>query len=123
VCAASLFNSVMDCIFCKIVAGDIPANIIYKNGLVTAFTDLNPQAPTHILIIPNQHIESLDGLVDEASTNAAAACLRAAAEIAQAQKVSGGYRVVTNTGPEAGQSVQHLHFHLLGGRRMTWPPG
>lgn len=121
--AAKLSNPFMDCIFCKIVAGEIPANIVYKNGQVTAFTDLNPQAPTHILIVPNQHIESLDALVDEPTTNAAAACLRAAREIAQGQNLSGGYRIVTNTGADAGQSVQHLHFHLLGGKHMSWHPG
>lgn len=113
----------MNCIFCKIAAGEIPANIVYKNDIVTAFTDLNPQAPTHILIIPNQHIDSLDGVSDDATLTAAAACLTAAREIAKSKNLSGGYRVVTNTGPDAGQSVQHLHFHLLAGRQMGWPPG
>lgn len=113
----------MACIFCKIVAGEIPANIVYKNEDVTAFTDLNPQAPTHILVIPNQHLGSVDELVDDETANAAAACLRAAQQIAAQQGLTGGYRLVTNTGPDAGQSVPHLHFHLLAGRPMTWPPG
>lgn len=113
----------MSCIFCKIVAGELPANIVYKNELVTAFTDLHPRAPTHILIIPNTHIVSLDEIADEVSTNAAAACLRAAREIAQTRGLSDGYRVVTNVGADAGQSVFHLHFHLLAGRKMNWPPG
>lgn len=113
----------MACIFCKIVAGEIPANVVFKNESVTAFTDLNPQAPTHILVIPNQHIGSVDDLVDDETANAVASCLRAAREIAQAHALTGGYRLVTNTGPDAGQSVPHLHFHLLAGRVMTWPPG
>lgn len=111
------------CIFCKIVAGEIPANIVYKNEHVTAFTDLNPKAPTHILVIPNQHIESVNDIVDDATMNAVAECLRAAPEIAKKHNLSTGYRLVTNTGPDAGQSVMHLHFHLMAGRRMTWPPG
>ena len=113
----------MVCIFCKIVAGEIPANIVYKNDRVTAFTDLNPQAPTHILVIPNQHIGSVDDIVNDEMADAVAACLSAASEIAQAQSLKGGYRLVTNTGPDAGQSVPHLHFHLLAGRVITWPPG
>lgn len=113
----------MACIFCKIVAGEIPANIVFKNDDVTAFKDLNPQAPTHILVIPNQHIGSVDDIVGDETADAVAACLRAAREIARANSLSGGYRLVTNTGADAGQSVPHLHFHLLAGRVMTWPPG
>ena len=113
----------MPCIFCKIVAGEIPADIVYKNQHVTAFTDLNPQAPLHVLIVPNQHIDSVNEIADDASANAAAECLRAAREIARTQNLSTGYRLVTNSGADAGQSVMHLHFHLLAGRPMTWPPG
>lgn len=113
----------MSCIFCKIAAREIPADIVFKNERVTAFTDLNPMAPTHILIIPNQHIDSVDAIVNDETARAAAECLRAAREIAQARALTGGYRLVTNTGPDAGQSVPHLHFHLLAGRLMTWPPG
>lgn len=112
----------MDCIFCKIVAGEIPANIVYKNEHVTAFTDLSPKAPTHILVIPNQHITAASDIVDDAAMSAAGQCLRAAAEIAKQQNLS-SYRLVTNSGPDAGQSVMHLHFHLLAGRPMQWPPG
>lgn len=90
---------------------------------MTAFKDLHPRAPTHILIIPNNHIASVDELADEVTANAAAWCLRVAREIANARGLSGGYRLVTNVGADAGQSVFHLHFHLLAGRRMNWPPG
>ncbi len=110
------------CIFCKIAAGEIPANIVYKNEHVTAFKDLNPQAPTHILVIPNQHLESVNDIVDDASALVAGECLRAAREIAQQAGLS-SYRIVTNIGADAGQSVFHLHLHLLAGRKMSWPPG
>jgi histidine triad (HIT) family protein len=113
----------MSCIFCKIAAGEIPADVVYKNEHVTAFTDLNPQAPTHILVITNKHIGSVDDIADDETANEAAQCLRAAREIAQAHNLTGGYRVVANTGPDAGQSVPHLHFHLLAGRPLLWPPG
>lgn len=113
----------MACIFCEIVARRIPANIVYQDESVTAFADLNPQAPTHILIVPNTHIESVDGIVDDATAANVGKCLRVARELAAQKGLSGGYRLVTNTGPDAGQSVAHLHFHLLGGRRMAWPPG
>lgn len=112
-----------NCVFCKIVAGEIPADIVYKNDHVTAFTDLNPQAPLHIVIVPNQHIESVNEIADDSAARAAAECLRAGREIARLQNLSTGYRLVTNIGPDAGQSVMHLHFHLLAGRRMGWPPG
>lgn len=113
----------MACIFCEIAARRAPADIVFQNEHVTAFKDLHPRAPTHILIIPNNHIGSLDELVDEMAANAAARCLSAAREIANARGLSGGYRLVTNVGADAGQSVFHLHFHLLAGRRMHWPPG
>lgn len=111
------------CTFCRIIAGEIPANIAYQNEHVTAFTDLNPQAPLHILIVPNQHIESVNEIADDVAARAAAECLRAAREIARTQNLSSGYRLVTNSGPDAGQSVMHLHFHLLAGRHFSWPPG
>lgn len=113
----------MSCIFCKIAAGEIPADIVYKNEYVTAFTDLNPQAPLHVLIVPNRHIESVNEIADEDAARAAGECLRAAREIARTQNLNTGYRIVTNIGESAGQSVMHLHFHLLAGRTMTWPPG
>jgi histidine triad (HIT) family protein len=114
---------VPDCLFCKIVAGDIPAELVAESGRTIAFRDINPQAPTHVLIIPKEHHPDLaalagagDGLLDEVAAQAH--------KVAEAEGISGGgYRVVFNTGPEAGQTVFHVHAHLLGGRRMSWPPG
>ncbi len=113
----------MSCIFCEIVARRAPANVVFQDEHVTAFADLHPRAPTHLLIIPNTHIESVADIDDDAKAAAAAKCLRAAREIAHARGLDGGYRVVTNVGADAGQSVFHLHFHLLAGRTMGWPPG
>jgi len=113
----------MDCIFCKIVAGEIPARVLFRDEEITAFYDVNPAAPTHILVIPNQHIDSLDELTPDTVDLAGhllLACKRAAAETGLSES---GYRVVTNVGEGAGQSVQHLHLHVLGKRRMSWPPG
>ncbi len=113
----------MPCIFCEIVAKRAPAKIVYQDEHVTAFRDLRPRAPTHILIVPNEHIDSLDDISDEKRMMAAGQCLRAAKDLAKQEGLTGGYRVVTNVGSDSGQSVFHLHFHLLGGRRMSWPPG
>lgn len=113
----------MRCIFCEIVAGRAPAKIVYKDERVTAFRDVRPYAPTHILIVPNQHIESVADLEGDGHLSAAADCLRVAAQLAQSERLDRGFRVVANTGPDSGQSVFHLHFHLLGGRPMSWPPG
>lgn len=113
----------MPCIFCEIIARRAPAKIIYQDDLVTAFHDAHPRAPTHILIVPNQHISSLDEVGEERTKALAAECLSLAARLARENGLSKGYRVVTNTGPDAGQSVFHLHFHLLAGRRLGWPPG
>ncbi len=113
----------MHCIFCDIVTKRAAAQIVYQDEQVTAFRDLRPRAPTHILIIPNEHIESLEFLDDEKSVRAAGACLGVAKKLALQEGLQGGYRVVANVGPDSGQSVFHLHFHLLGGRRMAWPPG
>lgn len=112
-----------DCIFCKIVAKTIPASVVYQDDQVTAFHDLNPQAPTHVLLVPNQHIANTEAL--EAGHDAAVgAVMRAARTIARAAGVAdSGYRLVVNTGRDANNSVAHLHVHLLGGRPMTWPPG
>ncbi len=112
-----------DCVFCKIATGEIPSTFLFQSDDVVAFRDLNPQAPTHILVIPKKHVGSVDEITDEETARLAAQCLAAAREIAQAQRLSSGYRIVTNTGPDAGQSVGHLHFHLLAGRKMNWPPG
>ena len=109
------------CIFCKIIEGDIPAEIVYRNDNVVAFNDLNPQAPTHVLIIPTLHAENA-AQVAAISPTIIAAMHKAADEIA-AQRSLDGYRTVFNTGEAAGQSVFHAHLHLLGGRGLAWPPG
>ena len=113
----------MSCIFCEIVAKRAPAQIVYQNESVTAFHDVHPRAPTHILIVPNEHIASLDDLEGDAHLASVSECLRVAKEIAARAGLRGGYRVLTNVGADAGQSVFHLHFHLMGGRKMQWPPG
>ena len=109
------------CIFCKIIEGDIPAEIVYRNENVVAFNDLNPQAPTHVLIIPTLHAENA-AQVAAISPTIIAAMHKAADEIA-AERSLDGYRTVFNTGEAAGQSVFHAHLHLLGGRGLAWPPG
>lgn len=112
----------MSCIFCKIVDGSIPSKKAYEDDKVLAFYDLEPQAPVHVLIIPKQHISSVNDLNEENSA-VVAHIFEVAAKIAQELGLKNGYRIVTNCGEDAGQSVQHLHFHLLGGRSMAWPPG
>lgn len=113
----------MDCIFCKIVAREIPANIVYQDDRLTAFRDVNPQAPVHILIVPNEHIPSTLELKPE-HDSVIGEIVRAAGVLAEREGTAQrGFRLVLNTGADAGQTVQHLHFHLLGGRVMQWPPG
>ena len=109
-------------IFKKIIDREIPAKIIYEDDLCLAFEDLNPQAPTHVLVIPKREIGSVDDVTeeDEALVGHLFTAMR---KIAAELGLSEGYRVVTNCGPNAGQEVMHLHFHLLGGRKLTWPPG
>jgi histidine triad (HIT) family protein len=109
-----------DCPFCAIVAGDIAANIVYEDAETIGFHDLNPQAPTHILVIPRRHIANIADLA--ANAEASAALLRGIRAVVDEQGL-GDFRTVFNTGPEAGQSVFHVHAHVLSGRRMTWPPG
>ncbi len=111
----------MDCLFCKIVANEIPAEIVKKTKVFTAFKDITPQAPTHILIIPNQHYENMAEVAD-ADSQLAGEIFRAAGEIA-AEIGLDSYRMNINTGAGAGQSVFHAHLHLLGGRSFAWPPG
>ena len=112
-----------DCLFCKIAAGDIPAKLVYQDEQLVAFRDINPVAPTHILLIPRRHIPSLAG-TDSGDRELLGSLLLAARKLARDEGLAAdGYRVVTNTGANAGQSVPHLHFHLLGGRAMHWPPG
>lgn len=107
-----------NCLFCKILAGEIPSSKVYEDEYVYAFRDINPQAPTHILVIPKKHVGSI-AEADQASDTELAACLRAVRKIAMDEKLENGYRVVSNCGPDACQSVPHLHFHILGGRKMT----
>jgi histidine triad (HIT) family protein len=111
---------VTDCLFCKIVTGQIPANLVADGERVLAFRDLNPQAPTHVLVIPRDHHENVGAL---AADPAALAELVAMAASIAAAECAGQYRLVFNTGEAAGQSVFHVHGHVLGGRGMTWPPG
>ena len=112
----------MSCLFCKIIEGSIPSAAVFQDDLCYAFADVNPQAPVHVLIVPREHISSLDdtGKKDSALLGH---LLSAAAEIARTKQLDGGYRIVVNTGQNGGQTVDHLHLHLLGGRPMTWPPG
>ncbi len=108
----------MNCLFCKIIAGDIPSTKVYEDELVLAFRDIEPQAPTHILIVPKVHIPSSDGICAENSA-VIAHIFECIPHIAKAEGLADGYRVVTNCGAHGGQSVQHLHFHLLGGRQLS----
>ena len=112
-----------DCLFCKIVAGEIPADLVAESGRTIAFRDINPQAPTHVLVIPKEHHPDLAAMA--AADGALVAEVAAQAHrVAEAEGIeSSGYRVVFNTGIEAGQTVFHAHAHVLGGRRMAWPPG
>jgi histidine triad (HIT) family protein len=111
-----------DCLFCKIVDGTIPASRVYEDELCIGFPDINPQAPTHLLVIPKQHIGSTAKALAE-DTALMGHLMAAAAEIARKEKLDNGYRIVVNTGDDGGQTVHHLHLHLLGGRHMKWPPG
>ncbi len=106
-----------DCLFCKIIAGEIPSTKVYEDENVFAFRDIAPQAPTHILVVPREHIESVADLNADNSA-LAARCLEAAAAIARQEGLKGGFRVVSNCGDDAGQTVKHLHFHILGGERL-----
>jgi histidine triad (HIT) family protein len=111
------------CIFCKIGAREIPADIVRESDRIVAFRDLNPKAPTHILLIPKEHIASIAEITDDHAA-VLSDIAQAASQLARAEGIDeSGWRLVTNVGPDAGQSVFHLHFHLLGGRPMEWPPG
>jgi histidine triad (HIT) family protein len=111
------------CLFCQIVAGDIDADVVRNGELTLAFRDIKPQAPVHILIIPRQHLASVAELTEDHS-DVLVEIARMAQWIAASEGIAdSGYRLVANTGPDGGQTVDHLHVHLLGGRQMTWPPG
>jgi len=112
-----------DCLFCRIIAREIPATIIYEDERVIAFNDTNPQASTHVLVVPKQHIETLNDL-SPAHDAIVGEVVRRAAAIAKERGVSaGGFRTVFNTNRDAGQTVFHIHLHLIGGRSLAWPPG
>ena len=111
------------CLFCRIVSGDIPAKKAYEDDDVVAFHDINPQAPVHVLIIPRRHIASLDELTDGDATTAGTMVVRAAKIARGLHLESDGYRLVINMGEAAGQTVFHIHAHILGGRTFGWPPG
>ena len=111
-----------DCLFCKIIAGRVPATKVYEDNRVFAFNDINPQAPTHVLIVPRKHIIDIKNAT-EADSEDIGYCHIVAAKIAKERDLKHGFRTVYNVGPDAGQTVLHLHLHLLGGRKMSWPPG
>ncbi len=111
------------CLFCRIRDGQIPADIVYREDGVLAFRDIDPRAPVHVLIIPEKHLPGLSA-AEESEVELLGRICRAAALIARRESIDqSGYRLVVNTGPDAGQAVDHLHFHLLGGRVLGWPPG
>ena len=112
----------MDCLFCKIVSGEIPSKKIYEDAHTFAFEDIDPQAPTHVLIVPKKHIEGLNKASNE-EAEIVGRCHLTAAKIARDRQIEEGYRTVLNVGPKSGQSVFHLHVHLVGGRDLRWPPG
>jgi histidine triad (HIT) family protein len=119
---------VTDCLFCRMVAGEIPADVVHETERTFAFRDINPQAPTHVLVVPKDHHATV-GMLAVADPQLLAEVVAAAHAVAVAEGLvtedgaEPGYRLVTNTGPQAGQSVHHVHLHVLGGRPMGWPPG
>lgn len=113
----------MDCLFCKIINGEIPSTKVYEDDICYAFRDIDPQGPTHVLIIPKQHIQSVNQ-IDDTNKDIVAHIFTVIPKIAKAEGIADdGYRVVSNIGQRGQQSVLHLHFHIIGGRDMTWPPG
>ncbi len=113
----------MDCLFCKIIAGEIPSKKVYEDDLVYSFYDIDPKAPFHILIIPKQHIKSA-AEIDDTNKEIVGHIFAVAAKIAKENNIAEkGYRLVTNIGEDGGQTVGHMHFHMLGGRSLQWPPG
>ena len=112
----------MDCLFCKIIAGDIPCTKVYEDEYVLAFNDIDPQAPFHAIVIPKEHISGAD-MIDPSNSHLIAKVFEAIAKIAKENNLEDGFRVVNNCGRAAGQTVHHIHFHLLGRRDLGWPPG
>jgi len=115
-------TGVQDCLFCKVVRGEVPAQVVHETERTVAFRDIAPAAPTHVLVVPREHHPDLAALV-AADPGLAAQVLAAATDVARQEGLAQGYRVVVNTGADAGQSVFHLHVHVLGGRGLGWPPG
>lgn len=111
-----------DCLFCKIAAGEIPVEVVLETDFALAFRDIDPQAPVHVLVIPRAHFANLQTLTQE-NLGLAGQVLALATQVASHEGLEQGYRIVTNTGPDGGQSVDHIHLHVLGGRPLTWPPG
>lgn len=107
----------MDCIFCKIVAGDIPSTKVYEDDMILAFRDINPEAPVHVLVIPKEHIDSAN-CINEANSRVVAHIFECIPKIAASEGLDGGYRIITNIGDDGGQSVHHMHFHILGGKKL-----
>jgi histidine triad (HIT) family protein len=114
---------VTDCLFCKIIGGQTPGAIVYQDDRIVAFKDINPQAPTHVLVVPRRHIATLNELTAEDDGLVGELVRRGAALAKAAGHAEGGYRTVFNCNADAGQTVFHIHLHVLGGRTMTWPPG
>jgi len=113
----------MDCLFCKIAKHEIPANVVYEDEDIIAFKDINPQAPVHLLIVPKEHVASIMEITED-KKEIVNKIVKVAQNLAQQNNIdNNGFRLVVNTGDDGGQTVKHLHFHLLGGRFMTWPPG
>jgi histidine triad (HIT) family protein len=115
-------ESLMTCLFCSIASGDIPADVVMETDEILAFRDIDPKAPSHVLVIPRAHFDNVATLTRD-NPELAANLLQATAEVAMLETLENGYRVVTNTGSDGGQSVHHVHFHVLGGRQLEWPPG
>ncbi|MFP5220213.1 MAG: histidine triad nucleotide-binding protein [Actinomycetes bacterium] len=111
-----------DCLFCRIVAGEVPADVVHETHRTLAFRDIGPQAPTHVLVVPREHHADA-GAVADADPALLAEVMTAAVAVARQEGLDGGYRLVANTGDDGGQTVRHLHVHVLGGRRLSWPPG
>jgi len=109
----------MDCIFCKIIAGELPSKKVYEDEKILAFHDINPAAPVHVIVISKLHIDSLNGVNPDNIDYISGLCLKIP-EIAQDLKIADGYRVVTNIGDDGGQTIKHLHFHILGGKKLGW---
>ncbi len=112
----------MDCLFCKIIDGEIPSTKVYEDDAIYAFLDIEPQAPFHAIIVPKQHIKSADE-INADNSMLIGRIFEAAAKIAKQNGLDNGYRIVNNCGEQGGQTVGHIHFHLLGGRMLAWPPG